>query len=70
MRRLSDQDPAIRARIAAALGEHFGADPEVQVSFGRLVRDDPALEVRRRAVEQFGASLAGRAGYGPCCWAR
>ncbi|WP_081476091.1 HEAT repeat domain-containing protein [Micromonospora maris] len=62
MRRLSDQDPAIRARIAAALGEHFGTDPEVQVLLVGLVRDDPALEVRRRAVEQLGATLAGRAG--------
>ncbi|MFI7592010.1 HEAT repeat domain-containing protein [Micromonospora sp. NPDC049359] len=62
MRRLSDQDPAIRARIAAALGEHFGTDPEVQVLLVGLVRDDPALEVRRRAVEQLGASLAGRTG--------
>ena len=61
MRRLADQDPAIRARIAAALGEHFGADPEVQVLLVGLVRDDPALEVRRRAAEQLGASLAGRA---------
>ncbi|MCI4066721.1 HEAT repeat domain-containing protein [Micromonospora sp. R77] len=62
MRRLADQDPAIRARIAAALGEHFGADPEVQVLLVGLVRDDPDLEVRRRAVEQLGATLAGRAG--------
>ncbi|WP_341720540.1 HEAT repeat domain-containing protein [Micromonospora sp. FIMYZ51] len=62
MRRLADQDPAIRARIAAALGEYFGADPEVQVLLVGLVRDDPALEVRRRAVEQLGATLAGRAG--------
>ncbi|SBT39050.1 HEAT repeat domain-containing protein [Micromonospora auratinigra] len=62
MRRLADQDPAIRARIAAALGEHFGADPEVQVLLVGLVRDDPALEVRRRAVEQLGATLARRAG--------
>ncbi|MEU1755800.1 HEAT repeat domain-containing protein [Micromonospora matsumotoense] len=60
MRRLADQDPAIRARIAVALGEHFGADPEVQVLLVGLVRDDPALEVRRRAVEQLGATLAGR----------
>ncbi|MFJ6167589.1 HEAT repeat domain-containing protein [Micromonospora orduensis] len=62
MRRLADQDPAIRARIAAALGEHFGADPEVQVLLVGLVRDDPSLEVRRRAVEQLGATLANRAG--------
>ncbi|MER5702822.1 HEAT repeat domain-containing protein [Micromonospora sp. NPDC002296] len=58
MRRLADQDPAIRARIAAALGTHFGADPEVRVLLVGLVRDDPALEVRRRAVEQLGATLA------------
>ncbi|MCW3816418.1 HEAT repeat domain-containing protein [Micromonospora sp. DR5-3] len=62
MRRLADQDPAIRARIAAALGEHFGADPEVRVLLVGLVRDDPDLEVRRRAVEQLGATLAGRVG--------
>jgi hypothetical protein len=62
MRRLADRNPAIRARIAAALGAHFGADPEVQVLLIGLVRDDPALEVRRRAVEQLGATLAGRAG--------
>ncbi|MEU8261982.1 HEAT repeat domain-containing protein [Micromonospora sp. NPDC048999] len=58
MRRLSDPDPAIRARIAAALGEHFGADPEVRVLLVGLVRDDPALEVRRRAVAQLAATLA------------
>jgi HEAT repeat protein len=62
MRRLADQDPAIRARIAAALGEHFGADPEVRVLLVGLVRDDPDLEVRRRAVEQLAATLAGRVG--------
>ncbi|OKI56193.1 HEAT repeat domain-containing protein [Micromonospora sp. CB01531] len=62
MRRLADQDPAIRARIAAALGEHFGADPEVRVLLVGLVRDDPDLEVRRRAVEQLGATLADRMG--------
>ncbi|MEV5764060.1 HEAT repeat domain-containing protein [Micromonospora sp. NPDC052213] len=62
LRRLADQDPAIRARIAAALGAHFGADPEVRVLLVGLVRDDPDLEVRRRAVEQLGATLAGRVG--------
>ncbi|QDY07323.1 DUF4062 domain-containing protein [Micromonospora sp. HM134] len=61
MRRLADEDPAIRARVAAALGEHFGADPEVQVLLVGLVRDDASLEVRRRAAEQVGANLAGRA---------
>ncbi|MBX7267611.1 HEAT repeat domain-containing protein [Micromonospora sp. Llam7] len=61
MRRLADQDPAIRARIAAALGEHFAGDPEVRVLLVGLVRDDPDLEVRRRAVEQLAATLAGRA---------
>ncbi|MFB9235801.1 HEAT repeat domain-containing protein [Plantactinospora siamensis] len=58
MRRLADRDAAIRARIAAALGEHFGADPEVRVLLVGLVRDDPDLEVRRRAA----ATLPGRAG--------
>ncbi|MDG4797159.1 HEAT repeat domain-containing protein [Micromonospora sp. WMMD1082] len=62
MRRLADRDPAIRARIAAALGEHFGSDPEVRVLLVGLVRDDPALEVRRRAAEQLAANLAGRTG--------
>ncbi|MFG2010561.1 HEAT repeat domain-containing protein [Micromonospora sp. NPDC048868] len=62
LRRLADQDPAIRARIAAALGAHFGADPEVRVLLVGLVRDDPDLEVRRRAVEQLGATLADRVG--------
>ncbi|GIJ79913.1 HEAT repeat domain-containing protein [Micromonospora phaseoli] len=62
MRRLADQDPAIRARIAAALGEHFGSDPEVRVLLVGLVRDDPHLEVRRRAAEQLAATLAGRVG--------
>ncbi|MFG1777717.1 HEAT repeat domain-containing protein [Micromonospora sp. NPDC049048] len=62
LRRLADQDPAIRARIAAALGAHFGADPEVRVLLVGLVRDDPDLEVRRRAVEQLGAALAGQVG--------
>ncbi|MBM7081895.1 HEAT repeat domain-containing protein [Micromonospora humidisoli] len=61
MRRLADEDPAIRARVAAALGEHFGVDPEVQVLLVGLVRDDASLEVRRRAVEQLGASVADRA---------
>ncbi|WFE43224.1 HEAT repeat domain-containing protein [Verrucosispora sp. WMMD1129] len=62
MRRLADRDPAIRARIAAALGEHFGNDPEVRVLLVGLVRDDPALEVRRRAAEQLAANLADRTG--------
>ncbi|GAB3841913.1 hypothetical protein GCM10029963_14020 [Micromonospora andamanensis] len=62
MRRLADRDPAIRARIAAALGEHFGNDPEVRVLLVGLVRDDPALEVRRRAAEQLAAHLADRTG--------
>ncbi|MEU7960167.1 HEAT repeat domain-containing protein [Micromonospora humida] len=61
MRRLADRDPAIRSRVAAALGEHCGTDPEVQVLLIGLVRDDASLEVRRRAAEQLGANLAGRA---------
>ncbi|MFJ8579595.1 HEAT repeat domain-containing protein [Micromonospora sp. NPDC093277] len=60
MRRLADQDPAIRARVAAALGEYFGADPAVRVLLVGLVHDDPDLEVRRRAVEQLAATLADR----------
>ncbi|MCZ7422537.1 HEAT repeat domain-containing protein [Verrucosispora sp. WMMA2121] len=62
MRRLADRDPAIRARIAAALGEHFGNDPEVRLLLVGLVRDDPALEVRRRAAAQLAANLADRTG--------
>ncbi|PTA47508.1 HEAT repeat domain-containing protein [Micromonospora sp. RP3T] len=57
MRRLADGDPAVRARTAVALGEHFGTDPEVRALLVGLVRDDPDLDVRRRAVAQLATML-------------
>ncbi|WP_330440919.1 HEAT repeat domain-containing protein [Micromonospora sp. NBC_00821] len=57
MRRLADDDPAVRARTAAALGEHFGTDPAVRMLLVGLIRDDPDLDVRRRTVEQLATML-------------